>query len=762
MPDYSFFQLSPNDFENLTRDLLQKELSITFESFTTGKDKGIDLRFFSTSKNNIIVQCKHYIKTNFSGLLRSIDKELPKINKLQPDRYIFVTSKELTVEKKEKIFERLHPHLLTKGDIYGKDDLNNLLGKYPDIEKIHFKLWLTSTTVLEQILNSKILGAAQAEIEHIKLKISRYVKNESLNRTYKVLKQNQFCIIAGIPGIGKSTLAEILLMTHLKNGYECYRIWNISEAYTIFNSSKKQLFYFDDFLGRTGLESKFDKNEDERLIRFIKDISGTEQSKIILTTREYILKQAKENYEALSRGGIDAAQSVIELEDYTDLIRAQILYNHLFFSELPQSFLAEIVKQKAYKKIISHKNYNPRIIEIMTELINVTECQAEDYPKEFISNLDYPYKIWKVAFQNHLSYESVDILLVLTTLSDVTTLEILEESFDSFYSYRNKKYNRVGDPYGFKRGLNEIENNFIKISSDIKDIVVEYHNPSVRDFVENHLRENHKDAIELLQSATYAGQVYKLWGIDRNKQKKEDWANSVLTKYQELILNDLPTRYEKLWDDYYYDNDQSTYFERFIIFTEISQSANKNLAESLVREEVRRAEENIQSGSISFYNGLKLFSLILEKKVIGESKEIGSLYHLIYTELFSDVSAWELEIEDYESIKSFLEDHPGSILEDNMDELENDFQIAAEDQIKHQIVDGSNFKDAKSLYDTALEISEILNFSFDFDFSEYDEQYRRKKVAETDDYSINHQNQYAKRKEIIREIDEMFEGLIEI
>lgn len=760
MPDYSFNQLSPNDFEHLARDLLQKELTITFESFTTGKDKGVDLRFCPSSEKNIIVQCKHYIKTSFNGLLRAIDDELPKIKKLQPDKYIFVTSKDLTVEKKEKIFEKLHSHLLSKGDIYGKDDLNNLLGKFPEVEKEHFKLWLTSTTVLEHILNAGIFGAAQAEIEHIKLKISRFVKNESLNRTREVLKKNQFCIIAGIPGIGKTTLAEILLMTHLKNGYECYRIWNISEAYTVFNSSKKQLFYFDDFLGRTGLKSNFDKNEDERLIRFIQDVSRTEQSKLILTTREYILKQAKENYEALTRGGFDTAQSVIELEDYTDFIRAQILYNHLFFSELPHSFLTEIVNQKAYKKIIAHENYSPRIIEIMTELINVKKYKPGSYPREFIANLDYPYKIWQTAFHNHLSNEAVDILLVLSTLSDVTTLDILEKSFESFNSYRVKKYNREGDPYGFSRGLNELENNFIKISSEEKDIIVEYHNPSVRDFIENHLRDNHKDANELLDSVLYSGQVYKLWEIDKAKQKNTDWANVVLKKYQEIILDDLPSRYEKLWDDFYFDKKKSTYLERFIMFTEISQFANKNLAENLIGEEVNRVKEFINSDLISFNNGLKLLTQILDNKVSGESRNNGSLYELLYSKLFDDISFWSLEIKDYETLISFSEEYPDTIVDDTVDDMEYDFQIVAEEQIKHLIEYDSDINDASSLYDTAIDIAKRMDFSFEFDFSDYDKQFKNE-IVESDDYSISHQDVIKKKKEIYREIDLLFEGLVE-
>lgn len=44
MVEYDFLILQPNEFENLTRDLLQKREGVFIESFTIGRDGGIDLR----------------------------------------------------------------------------------------------------------------------------------------------------------------------------------------------------------------------------------------------------------------------------------------------------------------------------------------------------------------------------------------------------------------------------------------------------------------------------------------------------------------------------------------------------------------------------------------------------------------------------------------------------------------------------------------------------------------------------------------------
>ena len=45
MNNYDFLILSASEFERLTRDLLQKHLGCYIESFTSGRDGGIDLRY---------------------------------------------------------------------------------------------------------------------------------------------------------------------------------------------------------------------------------------------------------------------------------------------------------------------------------------------------------------------------------------------------------------------------------------------------------------------------------------------------------------------------------------------------------------------------------------------------------------------------------------------------------------------------------------------------------------------------------------------
>ena len=217
MPGYTFQTLSPIDFENLVRDLLQAELSIRLESFKTGKDLGIDLRYSKCNAQPLIVQAKHYAGTGFRALLSHLKrKEKPKIDRLQAARYLLATSVPLSPANKDSLRKALFPHVKGSEDIYGREDLNNLLGFFPEIERQHFKLWLSSTTVLEEVLHSRILNQTRITLEEIRDNARLYVANESFNRAFQVLKDYNYVIVAGIPGIGKTILAKMLVLRFLR------------------------------------------------------------------------------------------------------------------------------------------------------------------------------------------------------------------------------------------------------------------------------------------------------------------------------------------------------------------------------------------------------------------------------------------------------------------------------------------------------------------------------------------------------------------
>lgn len=264
MSNYDFRSLSSRDFEELTRDLLQEEWGIHIESFKEGKDQGIDLRYSPLNNRETIIQCKHYAGSGFKALARDLKaKELSKVKLLSPSRYVLVTSVALSSSNKSEIYRIFSPFIQTSSDIIGQNDVNNLLQKHPVIETRHHKLWLTSKAVLERVLKNATLVQSDFKIEKITKKLPLYVETASLHVAFGILENNHFLIISGIPGIGKTTLAEILLYAHLEKGYTPIQVTeNIKEAFDLYYPDQKQIFYYDDFLGQTLLHDRFGKNED--------------------------------------------------------------------------------------------------------------------------------------------------------------------------------------------------------------------------------------------------------------------------------------------------------------------------------------------------------------------------------------------------------------------------------------------------------------------------------------------------------------------
>ena len=84
---YDFTTLSPDDFEELTSDLLSRDWGVRLESFKRGKDKGIDLRNVRVFAGSgvTVVQCKRYAPHRFAELLRAVIAEKAKIDKLRPE-----------------------------------------------------------------------------------------------------------------------------------------------------------------------------------------------------------------------------------------------------------------------------------------------------------------------------------------------------------------------------------------------------------------------------------------------------------------------------------------------------------------------------------------------------------------------------------------------------------------------------------------------------------------------------------------------------
>ena len=92
MIDYDFSTLNDKEFENLSIDLISKDKNKRFERFKVGKDGGIDGRFYHDDGIQEVIQCKHYLKTGFNGLITSLNKKNNGINEIDKVKKLKILS----------------------------------------------------------------------------------------------------------------------------------------------------------------------------------------------------------------------------------------------------------------------------------------------------------------------------------------------------------------------------------------------------------------------------------------------------------------------------------------------------------------------------------------------------------------------------------------------------------------------------------------------------------------------------------------------
>lgn len=506
MADYNFQLLQPTEFENLARDILQVKEGIYIQSYADGKDRGIDFRYSTNKDKNIVVQVKRY--RDSQTMLRKLEnEELPKVKQLNPDRYIIICSVDLTRQKKEELKSAFIPYIKDTEDIICEKDLNNLLGsdKYKDVIHKNPKLWLASVNVLNEILNKKVLNWSDFTLQKIEKDVKNYVMNPSFNNALSTLKEYHYVIISGIPGIGKTTLARMLVYYLLNAGVKEFIYINkdIDDAVQMYDKNITQVFFYDDFLGQTYFDSN--SHLDKELDSFIDNIRKTGNKYLIMTTREYILNDASSRMENFNTKNRTIAKTVIELEQYNNLVRAKILRNHLYDSDIPHEYLRKMLEDKSYMDIITHDNFNPRIIEAFINNRIWESDDIEDFKQAMLNFFDKPLCVWQYAY-NKLSELSKSILMVLATTGNCS-IDDLEKAVEKYAQANALRYNEDE----WRSNIKILSNCFICSEKLGNLLIIKFHNPSISDFMISHFEKSPKTVRLLLENSYFSEQSYKLF-----------------------------------------------------------------------------------------------------------------------------------------------------------------------------------------------------------------------------------------------------------
>lgn len=690
MQNYDLSVLSPIEFENLIFDLLENEWETRIERFKPGKDSGIDGRC-ACSNGHQIIQCKHFINSNFNQLINTLKQESSKVLRENPASYVLVTSLGITPLNKTKIQEVFSPFVINEENIFGRDDIINLLLKHPDIAKRYYKLWIASTDILDHFIHKGSYIASEFESQTMTDDARFYAVTSCHEQAYEKLKKNFVVIISGIAGVGKSTLARQLCLQSIAEGFEFVLVrQDIREAYDVFDESKKQIFYFDDFLGSNYLLA-IEGNQDSDIVRFLRMVRQA-KSRFVLTSRTNILNQAKSLSDKLESKEISKPEYVVEIDKLSEYDRSLIFYAILRKSKIPNKYFQVFTDKGFFERIIDHRSYNPRLLEMITNVdsLQASDVSTEKYKDWIFELLTHPKIVWSNPFTAQLDdLNRLIVCLVVLYGGEKIPESRLSELYETFQSkFSVTKIGNQSDDFYVK--VKPLCNFFLKreITRD-GSVYYSVFNPSVADYVLDYLKRKRSDYVRLILCMRTEQSLNHLCSYHfGDKVLKELILSEVLAEIRSTFQNEngqfllrISVNCSRLDFKKYFTN----YLSHLVLNNEETNSQDlKLISRDLLAEfldrystEISSADSNglyylvtycLESDNLDF-DSLKALSSIIDLHFNDDT----SLLNLFKKALFS---YWEVSVEDFtfDNIESYVDE-----IGENGEELEKHLELLFKD-----------------------------------------------------------------------------------
>lgn len=340
----NFSNLNDVEFEYLCKDVMSKIIGVKLQRFGEGRDGGIDLTDDSYKKT-IIVQVKHYIKTDVSGLLAALRKEIPKVQNNNPEQYYVCCSKELTPQNKNDIYEMFHDYMESTKNIVSVTEIRDFLEKEEntDILRKHFKLWIDSTNILTTIFCNDICIDSDVLLSDIKESVHLFVKTTAYDNSISCLEKNNVLIIVGNPGVGKTITSKMLVLNYAIRGYKIRYTTDGTDLASLKKSLSqspevKEIILLDDCFGQAYFKMK--ETQENELLALIKCVKMSSNKILIMNSRVTIYQEAKLRTPNLvsSLDKKEYRAYVLDMSKVPLIDKAKIFYNHLYFGNIPEAY----------------------------------------------------------------------------------------------------------------------------------------------------------------------------------------------------------------------------------------------------------------------------------------------------------------------------------------------------------------------------------------------------------------------------------------
>lgn len=510
----NYSNLNDVEFEDLCQDIMSKKLDRSLRRYAAGRDGGIDLSDTAVSPD-IIVQVKYYQKTDAAGLIASLKKEIEKVEALKPKQYYICCSKELSPTRIKEIYRMFSAYMDSDKNIITLIEIDNFLSMCENAEILqrHYKLWISSSNILQDIYSNDIFIDCESLLSSIEKVEKFFVETTAYSQALKCLAAHKTLFLTGDPGVGKTITSKMLILYFAAKGYRVRYTTDVTDLAALKRAiskdrNTKEVILLDDCLGQAYFEMK--TSQGTELLSLIRFVNASKSKLLILNSRVTIYQEACLKTPELVKSfeNKEFKIQILNMDVMPDLEKARILYNHMYFSTEDEDYFYAIKENRNYMNIINHDNYNPRIIQFISDPNRYKGITAANYYEFILNCLDNPHMVWDNEYEERLQVTDRSLLITLFSLSNT---EVSYELVKKCFMKRIQRAPGIDTTINqFERSLKRLQDSFIWIIDQSGSKKLSMVNPSVNDYLRSKLKDNPLELEIMLESALVISQYKRL------------------------------------------------------------------------------------------------------------------------------------------------------------------------------------------------------------------------------------------------------------
>jgi len=375
MIKYDLDRLGWYDFQNLCVTIMQEVLGQTVTNYLDTNDAGMDGAFAGIWKESegedlqgqFVIQCKFTNISNSNLKMSNLKDEFLKIERLvkngRCDCYILMTNHGISGKFELEYEKNLKSLGVKSWRIFGKNWISNQITKSSRLRAMVPRVYGLGD--LSQILDSRAYSQARQLLNSMREDLSKIVITSSYEQAVEAMSEHGFVLIIGEPAAGKTTIASLLAMAALDQWqFNTLKLDNPQAIIDHWNADDpSQFFWIDDAFGVTQYESNL-VTKWNHILPQIKAMLN-QGIKIVMTSRDYIYKRARNDLKDGAFPLLNESQVVIDLQKLSIKEREMILYNHLKLGRQNSSFLQKI--KPFLQSLATNNNFIPEIARRLSD-----------------------------------------------------------------------------------------------------------------------------------------------------------------------------------------------------------------------------------------------------------------------------------------------------------------------------------------------------------------------------------------------------------